>query len=177
MCEIASFHHPLYLRLLLVLMLSFSSSAIVVRIFTVKMCTRDVLSLSGNRTKYQCDSPPLANGGIAIFLVIGYCFTPYQRLWLYNGAPLVAFYDTLGIRRRYSRLKPSASSRGNGGIAIDITLYIRTTSLIFLWGILFVIRFIFENSCLGFSFFLSFYSSSLFFFLLTFHRGGPGVVR
>ena len=39
---------------------------------------------------------------------LGYCFTPYQRLWLYNGAPLVAFYDTLGIRRTYSRLKPMA---------------------------------------------------------------------
>ena len=26
--------------------------------------------------------------------------------WLYNGAPLVVFYDTLGIRRTYSRLKP-----------------------------------------------------------------------
>ena len=37
---------------------------------------------------------------------LGYCFTPYQRLWLYNGAPLIAFYDTLGIRRTYSRLKP-----------------------------------------------------------------------
>ena len=37
---------------------------------------------------------------------------PYQRLWLYNGAPLIAFYDTLGIRRTYSRLKPPASSRG-----------------------------------------------------------------
>ena len=46
---------------------------------------------------------------------LGYCFTPYQRLWLYNGAPLVAFYDTLGIRRTYSRLKPPASSRGGGG--------------------------------------------------------------
>ena len=44
---------------------------------------------------------------------LGYCFTPYQRLWLYNGAPLVAFYDTLGIRRTYSRLKLPASSRGN----------------------------------------------------------------
>ena len=33
---------------------------------------------------------------------LGYCFTPIQRLWLYNGAPLVAFYDTLGIRRTYS---------------------------------------------------------------------------
>ena len=43
---------------------------------------------------------------------LGYCLTPYQRLWLYNGAPLVAFYDTLGIRRTYSRLKPPASSRG-----------------------------------------------------------------
>ena len=42
-----------------------------------------------------------------------YCFTPYQRLWLYNGAPLVAFYDTLGIRRTYSRLKRLASSRGS----------------------------------------------------------------
>ena len=46
---------------------------------------------------------------------LGYCFTPYQRLWLYNGAPLVAFYDTLGIRRTYSRLKPPASSRGSSG--------------------------------------------------------------
>ena len=41
-----------------------------------------------------------------------YCLTPHQRLWLYNGATLVAFYDTLGIRRIYSRLKPPASSRG-----------------------------------------------------------------
>ena len=44
--------------------------------------------------------------------VCDYCLTPYQRLWLYNGAPLVAFYDTLGIRRTSSRLKPPASSRG-----------------------------------------------------------------
>ena len=36
--------------------------------------------------------------GFAHMLILGYCFTPYQRLWLYNGAPLVAFYDTLGIR-------------------------------------------------------------------------------
>ena len=43
---------------------------------------------------------------------LGYWFTPYQRPWLYNGVPLVAFYDTLGIRRTYSRLKPPASSRG-----------------------------------------------------------------
>ena len=47
-----------------------------------------------------------------IVVRLGYCFTPYQRLWLYNGAPLVAFYDTLGIRRTSSRLKPPASSRG-----------------------------------------------------------------
>ena len=47
------------------------------------------------------------------FVRLGYYFTPYQRLWLYNGAPLVAFYDTLGIRRTYSRLKPPASSRGS----------------------------------------------------------------
>ena len=46
-------------------------------------------------------------------VMLGYCFTPYQRLWIYHGAPLVAFYDTLGIRRTYSRLKPPASSRGN----------------------------------------------------------------
>ena len=42
-----------------------------------------------------------------------YCLTPYQRLRLYNGAPLVAFYDTLGIRRTYFRLKPPASPRGD----------------------------------------------------------------
>ena len=35
-----------------------------------------------------------------------------HSLTLYNGAPLVAFYDTLGIRRTYSRLEPPASSRG-----------------------------------------------------------------
>ena len=44
---------------------------------------------------------------------LGYCFTPYQRPRLYNDAPLDAFYDTLGIRRTYSRLTPPASSRGN----------------------------------------------------------------
>ena len=57
-------------------------------------------------------TPPGPHGGRLIRL--GYCFTPYQRLWLYNGAPLVAFYDTLGIRRTSSRLKPPASSRGWG---------------------------------------------------------------
>ena len=41
---------------------------------------------------------------------LGYCFTPYQRL--YNGAPLVVFYDTLGIRSTYSRLNPR---RPHGG--------------------------------------------------------------
>ena len=46
---------------------------------------------------------------------LGYCFTPYQRLWLYNGTPLVAFYDTLGIRRSYSRLKPRRTHGGGGG--------------------------------------------------------------
>ena len=45
---------------------------------------------------------------------LGYCFTPYQRLWLYNGAPLVAFYDTLGTQRTYSRLKPPASTPHGG---------------------------------------------------------------
>ena len=45
---------------------------------------------------------------------LGCCLTPYQRPRLYNGAPLVAFYDTLGIRRTYSRLKPPASPRGPG---------------------------------------------------------------
>ena len=33
--------------------------------------------------------------------------------WFRHTAPLVAFYDTLGIRRTHSRLKPPASSRGN----------------------------------------------------------------
>ena len=47
------------------------------------------------------------------YVMLGYDFTPYQQLWLYNGAPLVAFYDMLGIRRTYSRLKPPASSRGD----------------------------------------------------------------
>ena len=37
---------------------------------------------------------------------LGYCFTPYQRLWLYNGAPLVAFYDTLGYGGRIIDLNP-----------------------------------------------------------------------
>ena len=36
---------------------------------------------------------------VLFYVRLGYCFTPYQRLWLYNGAPLVAFFDTLGIRR------------------------------------------------------------------------------
>ena len=56
---------------------------------------------------------PLYNGAplVAFYDTLGYCFTPYQRLWLYNGAPLIAFYDTLGMRRMYSRLKPPASSR------------------------------------------------------------------
>ena len=31
------------------------------------------------------------------------------------GAPLVAFYDTLGIPMTYSRLKPPTSSRKGGG--------------------------------------------------------------
>ena len=45
--------------------------------------------------------------GVWCTVRLGYCFTPYQRLWLYNGAHLVAFCDTLGIRRTYSRLKPT----------------------------------------------------------------------
>ena len=48
---------------------------------------------------------PIKPGIIRISYRLGYCFTPYQRLWLYNGAPLVAFYDTLGIWRTCSRLK------------------------------------------------------------------------
>ena len=34
---------------------------------------------------------------------LGYCLTPYQLLRLYNGAPLVAFYDTLGMFYRFGR--------------------------------------------------------------------------
>ena len=51
---------------------------------------------------------------VSLMVGVGYCFTPYQRLWLYNGATLVAFYDTLGIRRTYSRHNPPASSPGGG---------------------------------------------------------------
>ena len=43
---------------------------------------------------------------------LGYCFTPYQRPGLYNGAPLVAFYDTLGIRRIIFDLNPSVLTGG-----------------------------------------------------------------
>ena len=46
---------------------------------------------------------------------LGYCCTPYQRLWLYNGAPLVAFYDTLGIRRTYFDLNPRHPHGGDNG--------------------------------------------------------------
>ena len=65
------------------------------------------------------DTPANVQTQNDFLLRLGYCFTPYQRLWLYNGAPLVAFYDTLGIRRTYSRLKPPASSRGGGGVGND----------------------------------------------------------
>ena len=55
-----------------------------------------------------------------------YCFTPYQRLWLYNGAPYVAFYDTLRIRRTYSQLKPPASSRGISVRVRSVNYYINS---------------------------------------------------
>ena len=48
-------------------------------------------------------------------------FHKYRMKWksisdpIYNGAPLVAFYDTLGIRRTYSRLK---HRRPHGGISL-----------------------------------------------------------
>ena len=51
---------------------------------------------------------------------LGYCFTPYQRLWLYNGVPLVAIYDTLGIRRTCSRLEPPGSFIVDMGISSNI---------------------------------------------------------
>ena len=60
---------------------------------------------------------------------LGYCFTPYQRLWLYNGAPLVTFYDTLGIRRTYSRLKSPASSRGGGLSVSNLKSKMRTSDV------------------------------------------------
>ena len=68
--------------------------------------------------------------------MLGYCFTPYQRLWLYNGAPLVASYDTLGIRRTYSRLKPPASSRGNSTKAYIHTVhsqYMHMENILFIY--------------------------------------------
>ena len=46
---------------------------------------------------------------------LGYCFTPYQRLWLYNGTPLVAFYDTLGYGGRILDLNPP---RPHGGVGL-----------------------------------------------------------
>ena len=52
---------------------------------------------------------------------LGYGFTPYQRLWLYNGAPSVGFYDTLGIRRTYSRLTRMANMKG--GTATEKNLH------------------------------------------------------
>ena len=58
--------------------------------------------------------------------MLGYDFTPYQQLWLYNGAPLVAFYDTLGIRRTYSRLKPR---RPHGGDIAMTMCYFSITIL------------------------------------------------
>ena len=59
--------------------------------------------------------------GSAFNVRLGYFLTPCQRLWLYNGAPLVAFYDTRGIRRTFSRLKPPASSRGRSAFKKGVT--------------------------------------------------------
>ena len=56
---------------------------------------------------------PKGNRVTRLRLRLGYYITPCQRLWLYNGAPLVAFYDTLGIRWTFYRLKPPACSRGD----------------------------------------------------------------
>ena len=44
--------------------------------------------------------------------MLGYCFTPYQRLWLYNDAPLVAFTTRLGYGGRILDLNPR---RPHGG--------------------------------------------------------------
>ena len=51
---------------------------------------------------------------------LGYCFTPYQRLWLYNGAPLVAFYNNLGILRRRSRKCLSKSEDRVAGLFLQL---------------------------------------------------------
>ena len=51
---------------------------------------------------------------------LGYCFTPFQRLRLYNGAPLAAFYDMLGLRRTSSRLKPPGVL--TGVFVLNVTL-------------------------------------------------------
>ena len=53
--------------------------------------------------------------------MLGYCFTLYQGLRLYNGAHLVAFYDTLGIRRTSSRLKPRRPHGGPGEVTPEYT--------------------------------------------------------
>ena len=51
-----------------------------------------------------------------VWVRLGYCFTPYQRLRLYNGAPFGRLLRHSGIRRTYSRLKPPASPRGDNGV-------------------------------------------------------------
>ena len=75
-------------------------------------CVEDTSSVSPACRKRRLNGVMCRNHRIKRVDKLGYCLKPYQRLWLYNGAPLVAFYDTLGIRRTYSRLKPPASSRG-----------------------------------------------------------------
>ena len=54
---------------------------------------------------------------------LSYCFTPYRRLWLYNDAPLVAFYDTLGIRKTYCRLELSRVDCGLASHSAICQLY------------------------------------------------------
>ena len=51
-----------------------------------------------------------------IIVWVYYCFTLYQLLWLYNGAPLVAFYGTLGTLWGYGgRILDLNPRRPHGG--------------------------------------------------------------
>ena len=64
------------------------------------------------QAKLPWPSPFVFTALVVCILRLGCCLKPYQRLRLYNGAPFRRLYDTLGIRRTSSRLKPPASLRG-----------------------------------------------------------------
>ena len=66
-------------------------------------CPRNVKQIANiwaaKTTRLRISRDTIMNLHEMTYARLGYCFTPYRKLWLYNGAPLVAFYGTLGIRR------------------------------------------------------------------------------